>query len=140
MSLERRLRRLEGEADAASPTESAAEREKRLAMIHEGAEQQNETYFRTLARERRGELLERVGYGALSVDELRDENFIDPGDTPPFVIAEDGTVNCNRDGPLRRTRKRWPRCGFGRRWKPPAWGWSMTRTPKPSTTGPGSSP
>lgn len=46
MSLERRLRRLEGEAQAASPTESAAEREDRLTRIREGAEQQNEKHFR----------------------------------------------------------------------------------------------
>jgi hypothetical protein len=64
MSLERRLRRLEGEAETASPTESAAEREKRLTMIREGAEQQNERSFRE----------------------------------PPFVIADDGTVTCSRDG------------------------------------------
>ena len=63
MSLERRLRRLEGEA-ADSPTESAAEWEKRLAMIREGAEQQNAKHFRE----------------------------------PPFVIADDGTVTCSRDG------------------------------------------
>jgi hypothetical protein len=64
MSLERRLRRLEGEAETASPTESAAEREKRLTMIREGAEQQNEKNSRE----------------------------------PPFVIADDGTVTCSRDG------------------------------------------
>ena len=46
MSLEERLRKLEGEVGAASPTESAAEREKRLAMIREGAEQQNEKHVR----------------------------------------------------------------------------------------------
>ena len=46
MNLEGRLRKLEGEAGAASPTESAAEREKRLAMIREGAQQQNEKPFR----------------------------------------------------------------------------------------------
>ena len=64
MSLERRLHRLEGEAAAARPTESTDEREKRLAMVREGAEQQNERYFRE----------------------------------PPFVIADDGTVSCSRDG------------------------------------------
>jgi hypothetical protein len=46
MSLERRLRRLEGEAEAASPTETTDGREKRLAMIREGAEQQNARCFR----------------------------------------------------------------------------------------------
>ncbi len=64
MSLDRRLRRLEGEAAAARPKETAAEREKRLTMIREGAEQQNEKNFRE----------------------------------PPFVIADDGTVTCSRDG------------------------------------------
>ena len=64
MSLERRLRRLEAEADAAHPAETAAEREKRPTMIREGAEQQNEKHFRE----------------------------------PPFVIADDGTVTCSRDG------------------------------------------
>ena len=66
MSLESRLRKLEGEAGAApaSPTESSAEREKRLAMIREGAEQKNEKHVRE----------------------------------PPFVIADDGTVACSRDG------------------------------------------
>ena len=66
MSLEGRLRKLEGEAGAApaSPTESAAEREKRLAMIREGAEQLNTKHVRE----------------------------------PPFVIADDGTVTCSRDG------------------------------------------
>jgi hypothetical protein len=98
MSLERRLRRLEGEAEAASPTESTDEREKRLTMIREGAEQQNERFFRELARERRGDLLEQVGYDTLTAEELRDENFIHPDDTPPFVIADDGTVTCSRDG------------------------------------------
>ncbi len=96
MSLDRRLRRLESEH--AEPLETTDEREKRLTMTREGAEQQNETYFRELARERRGELLERVGYGALSADERRDENLIHPEDTPPFVIANDGTVTCSRDG------------------------------------------
>ena len=64
MSLDRRLRRLEGEAGAVSTTETADEREKRLTMIREGAEQQNEKHFRE----------------------------------PPFVIADDGTVTCSRDG------------------------------------------
>ncbi len=67
-------------------------------MTREGAEQQNVTYFGELARERRGDLLEQVGYGTLSADELLDDNFIRPGDTPPFVIAGDGTVTCSRDG------------------------------------------
>ena len=98
MSLDRRLRRLEGEADAAHPRETADEREKRLTMIREGAEQQNERFFRELARERRGDLLEKVGYDTLTAEELRDENFIYQDDTPPFVIADDGTVTCSRDG------------------------------------------
>lgn len=62
MSLDRRLRRLE--SVRADPGETAAEREKRLTMIREGAEQQNEKYWRE----------------------------------PPFVIADDGTVTCSRDG------------------------------------------
>ncbi len=96
MSIERRLRKLEDEQ--AEPEESADEREKRLIMMRAGAEHQNERHFRELARERRGELLERVGYGTPSADELRDENFIYPDDRPPFVIADDGTVSCSRDG------------------------------------------
>ncbi|MDP8951061.1 MAG: hypothetical protein M3N18_02290 [Actinomycetota bacterium] len=98
MSIKRRLGKLEAEADAAHPAETADEREKRLTMIREGAEQQNERFFRELARERRGDLLEQVGYGTLTADELRDENFIYRDDTPPFVIADDGTVTCSRDG------------------------------------------
>ena len=66
MSIRGRLKRLEAEAGAA-PVESADEREKRLTMIREGAEQQN-------------------------------ENSVHPEDAPPFVIAEDGTVTCSRDG------------------------------------------
>jgi hypothetical protein len=96
VSLDRRLRRLE--SGHAEQGETDAEREKRLTMIREGAEQQNERFFRELARERRGNLLEEVGYGTLSADELRDENFVYPDDTPPFVIADDGTVTCSRDG------------------------------------------
>ena len=46
MSIKRRLGKLEIEAAAAHPTESAPEREKRLTMIREGAEQQNEKNFR----------------------------------------------------------------------------------------------
>ena len=83
MSLERRLRRLEDEAEAASPTENTDERKKRMTMIREGAEQQNERFFRELARERRGDLLEQVGYDALTAERLRDENFIHPDDMPP---------------------------------------------------------
>ena len=64
MSIERRLRNLEAEAAAVRPTETAGERERRLTMIREGAEQQNEKHFRE----------------------------------PPFVIADDGTVSCSRDG------------------------------------------
>jgi hypothetical protein len=64
VSVKRRLVKLEAEAEAARPTETAAEREKRLTMIRGGAEQQNERNFRE----------------------------------PPFVIADDGTVTCSRDG------------------------------------------
>ena len=98
MSVKRRLGRLEAEAGADRPTEGADEREKRLAMTREGAEQENERFFRELAREQRGELLERVGWDTPTADELRDENVVRPEDTPPFVIAGDGTVTCSRDG------------------------------------------
>ena len=98
MSVKRRLGKLEAEAAAARPAESADGREKRLTMTREGAEQQNERFFRELARERRGELLERVGHGTLSANELLDENFVRPDDAPPFVIAAEGTVTCSRDG------------------------------------------
>jgi hypothetical protein len=65
VSVKRRLVKLKAEAEAARLTETADEREKRLAMIREGAEQQN---GRWCFRE------------------------------PPFVIADDGTVSCSRDG------------------------------------------
>jgi hypothetical protein len=64
VSVKRRLVKLKAEAEAARLTETADEREKRLAMIREGAEQQNGRCFRE----------------------------------PPFVIADDGTVSCSRDG------------------------------------------
>jgi hypothetical protein len=98
MSVKRRLGKMEAEVSAIAAGETADEREKRLTMIREGAEQQNERFFRELARERRGDLLEQVGYDTLTADELLDENFIHPDDTPPFVIADDGTVTCSRDG------------------------------------------
>jgi hypothetical protein len=87
MSVKRRLGKMEAEVSAIAAGETADEREKRLTMIREGAEQQNERFF----RERRGDLLEQVGYDTLTADELLD-------DTPPFVIADDGTVTCSRDG------------------------------------------
>ena len=64
MSVKRRLGKLEAEVSATLPAETADEREKRLTMIREGAEQQNGKHFRE----------------------------------PPFVIADDGTVTCSRDG------------------------------------------
>ena len=82
MSVKRRLVKLEAEAGADRPTEGADEREKRLTMTREGAEQQNERFLRELARELRGELLERVGWDTPTADELRDENFIRPDDAP----------------------------------------------------------
>ncbi len=98
MSVKRRLGKMEAEASAISAGETADEREKRLTMTREGPEQQNERFFRELARERRGDLLEQVGYDTPTAEELLDENFIHPDDTPPFVIADDGTVTCSRDG------------------------------------------
>ncbi len=46
MSIKRRLGKMEAEASAISAGETADEREKRLTMIREGAEQQNARHFR----------------------------------------------------------------------------------------------
>jgi hypothetical protein len=67
-------------------------------MVQEGAEQQNERFFRHLAIERRTAFLESVGYQGHSAEDLRDESFLYPGDEPPFTIAEDGAVFSTRDG------------------------------------------
>ncbi len=95
MSLRRRLEALEG-SGAAGETE--AERRERLEMVRDGADQENERFFRELARERRTAFLEDVGYEGHGPGALRDENFLYPGDEPPFVIDEEGNVSSSRDG------------------------------------------
>jgi hypothetical protein len=78
--------------------EDEAECHRRLKMVREGAEQLNESFYRDLARERRTAFLESVGYEGHAAEDLRDENFLYPGDEPPFTIAEDGMVYSTRDG------------------------------------------
>ncbi len=85
------------EAERQRP-EDEHERQKRLKMVREAAEQENERFFRGLAIERRTAFLESVGYGGHSAEDLRDENFLYDDDAAPFVIAEDGMVSCSRDG------------------------------------------
>jgi hypothetical protein len=67
-------------------------------MVREGAEGENERFFRYLAIERRTAFLESVGYEGHSAEDLRDENFLYPDDEPPFTITEDGRVYSGRDG------------------------------------------
>ncbi len=95
MSLRRRLEALEGGGAA---LETEAERRERLEMVRDGAERENEGFFRQLARERRTAFLEDVGYEGHGPGALRDENFLYPGDEPPFVIDEAGDVFSSRDG------------------------------------------
>jgi hypothetical protein len=94
----RRLRKevegLEGERHRA---EDEHEREKRLKMVREAAEQANERFYRYLAIERRKAFLESVGYEGHSAEDLRDENFLYPDDKPPFEITPEGVFS-SRDG------------------------------------------
>jgi hypothetical protein len=96
----RRLRREveELEAERFGRVEDEAERQKRLKMTLEGAEQANERFFRELAIERRKAFLEDVGYEGHRSEDLRDENFLYPDDEPPFTITEEGNVVSTRDG------------------------------------------
>jgi hypothetical protein len=78
--------------------EDKHEEEKRRRQIREAAEQENERFFRELARERRTTFLESVGYEGHGPGDLRDESFLYADDEPPFEITEDGKVFCTRDG------------------------------------------
>ena len=96
MGLGDRLRRLE---DARRPEpEDKHERAKRLKEVREAAEQENERFFRELARERRTAFLESVGYEHFTSEDLRDERYLTDEDVPPFEITEDGEVFSSRDG------------------------------------------
>jgi hypothetical protein len=94
----RRLRREIHELEAKyGRPENEHERQKRLKEVREAAEQENERFFRELARERRTAYLQNVGYEGHSAENLRDENFLYPDDKPPFEITENGEVFCTRD-------------------------------------------
>ena len=95
-SMRRRVRKLEDERQGTH--EDDHEREKHLRMAREGAERENERFFRELAIERRTTFLESVGYEGHTAEELRDENFLYHDDEPPFTISKDGEVSCTRDG------------------------------------------
>ena len=96
-NLERRLNKLEAAAARDEPGDEH-ERRERLETVRQAAEQENERFFRDLARERRTAYLEAVGYEGHAAEELADENFLDAGDVPPFEIAGDGVVYASRDG------------------------------------------
>jgi hypothetical protein len=102
--IKRRLNRIE--AQTGSEPEDEAERQERLQMVREAAEQDNERFYRELARERRRAFLESVGYGGHSAEDLRDENLLYTDDVPPFTITEEGEVYSTRDGkPITRYRQ-----------------------------------
>jgi hypothetical protein len=102
--IKRRLNRLEEQARP--EPEDEAERQKRLRMVLEAAEQDNERFYRYLAIERRTAFLESVGYEGHSAEDLRDEKFLYADDVPPFTIAEDREVYSTRDGkPITRYRQ-----------------------------------
>ncbi len=95
MSVEKFRREVESLENAMRPeSEDKAERQKRLQMVREGAEQQNERF----AIERRTAFLESVGYEGHGAEDLRDENFLYPEDEPPFTITDEGEVFSTRDG------------------------------------------
>ena len=94
--IQRRLNKLEEQARPV--VEDEAEREKRLKMVREAAEQEIERIFRYLAIERRTAFLEGVGYEGHSAEDLRDENFLHADEEPPFTITEDGRIYSGRDG------------------------------------------
>ncbi|MDP9481549.1 MAG: hypothetical protein M3R38_38785 [Actinomycetota bacterium] len=96
--MERRIRRLEALEGGGAALETEAERRERLEMVRDGAERENEGFFRQLATERRTAFLEDVGYEGHGPGALRDENFLYPGDVPPFVVDEEGNVSSSRDG------------------------------------------
>lgn len=100
MSVGRRLDKLEeqGRIRPEDAREREEERHERLKMVREGAEQLNKSFYQDLARERRRAFLESAGHQGHTAEDLRDENFLYPGDEPPFTIAEDGTVHSTRDG------------------------------------------
>jgi hypothetical protein len=99
MSVHRFRKEIERLEHAMRPEpEDEAERERRLKMVREGAEQLNESFYRDLARARRTAFLENVGYEGHTAEDLRDENFLYPGDEPPFTLAENRTVFSTRDG------------------------------------------
>jgi hypothetical protein len=97
-NLGRRLNKLEDDAHLSGEREDEEERQKRLKMTLEAAEQANERFFRELAIERRKAFLEDIGYEGHTSEELRDENFLYAEDEPPFAIGEDGAVFSTRDG------------------------------------------
>ena len=78
--LQRRLKHLESiRLDPADEHE----REKRRRQIRETAEQENERFYRNLAIDRRTTYLEHVGHEGHTAEDLRDEEFLYPDDTPP---------------------------------------------------------
>jgi hypothetical protein len=99
VGVEKFRREVESLENAMRPeSEDQAERQKRLQMVREGAEQLNESFYRDLARERRTAFLESVGYEGHTAEDLRDENFLYPDDEPPFTITDEGEVFSTRDG------------------------------------------
>jgi hypothetical protein len=102
-SMKRRLSKLEEERQRARETDHEAdhEREERLRMIREGAERENERFFRDLVYWRRRLFLlglSEASRAELTAEELRDENFLYADDELPFDITENGEVFCTRDG------------------------------------------
>ncbi len=82
-------------------SEDEHERRKRRDRIREEAERLNRSFFRDVAVERRGELLEH--YGTLEamteagIDWSEEALLAEDEPAPPFAVAEDGLVYC-RDG------------------------------------------
>lgn len=99
--IKRRLWRLEDVA--AAPSETEHEREERLKMILEGAEQCNDRHRRTIAKKRRVELInlkyrdwDFVRAGA--PEDLSDEAMLTGDEDLPFTTTKSGSVFCTRDG------------------------------------------
>ncbi|MDP9474812.1 MAG: hypothetical protein M3R38_03830, partial [Actinomycetota bacterium] len=78
--------------------ETPEEAAERMRMIRDGAEGENERFFRDLAIERRSAFLEGAGYEGHAAEDLADENFLRDDDVPPFEITPSGEVFCSRDG------------------------------------------
>ena len=119
--MRRRLKRLEDAGEHAPETPEEAE--ERRAFVQGGAEQENSSFLRRVAVQRRGELLDT--YGSLAAMKAAGVDWSDEVFTadavPPFAIAEDGRVSCTRDGrPVTTFRQTLAEVFY---WWEVEWGW-----------------